>query len=182
MLQEILNEVRDMNKGHYSMLPFAGSTGLVVVTGTGANLDFPDVVVSGIEVSKNAIKRADATLVVGGTFDTSASENQIKIGTTDAIYVKKSSDDWPVAISAIPVPALSFQTKASDYGAGGVIPGNTDIKDILFDEVNGTYNFRTDETNFTKAIEATGGDLELLTVLIIMRIWWARDVLRAATG
>jgi len=51
-----------------------------------------------------------------------------------------------------------------------VVFGATDIKGVV--TVDGIYNFRSDETNETKGVEATGGDLELLDVSIVVRVWF----------
>jgi len=148
---------------------WAGSTAKVVVPGTGADLDFPSVVIAGIPDGVT-LKRVDAVLVVGFTLDSSTAENQIKAGTTDAIHVLASGGSWANCISAIPVPALSYETPASGYGGGGPIFGNTDIKATVTG--NGTWLFRSEETSKTKAIEATGGNLELHVVSIVVRAWW----------
>jgi len=166
----IMQYIKQLVTQNVSMMTFSGTSAVVVVPAVGADLDFPDVVIAGLPSGCN-ILRVDATLVVGSTFDTSAAENQIKTGTTDAIYVKKSSGAWGTDdISAIPVTALAFETEASKYGGGGIIPGNTDIKSEV--DGNGTYNFRSEETNRTKGIEATGDTLELHTVNIIVRVWF----------
>jgi hypothetical protein len=150
-------------------MSWAGTLAKVIVPGTGADLDFPDVVVAGIPTGVT-LKRATCALVVGFTLDTSTAENQIKTGTTDDIRIMLAGGSWGTNdLLAIPVPALSFETKLSDYGAGGPIFGNTDIKAII---ANGTFNFRSEETNRTKAIEATGASLELHMVSIIISAWW----------
>lgn len=38
--------------------------------------------------------------------------------------------------------------------------------------VDGTYNFRSEETNEGKGVEATGGTLELLDVTAVIRVWF----------
>lgn len=157
-------------KNGIHMMQFAGNSAVVVVTGTGTDLDFPSVTIAGIP-SGATLLRVDAILAVGSTFDTSASENQIKTGTTDYIHVKKSTGAWGTDdIQAIQVPALAFETGADAYGSGGVIFGNTDLKSEV--DGNATYNFRSEETNASEAIEATGGNLELHTVSIIVRVWF----------
>ena len=150
-------------------MSWAGTLAKVIVPGTGADLDFPDVVVAGIPTGVT-LKRATCALIVGFTLDSSGSENQIKTGTTDDIRIMLAGGSWGTNdLLAIPVPALSFETKLSDYGAGGPIFGNTDIKAII---ANGTFNFRSEETNRTKAIEATGASLELHMVSIVASAWW----------
>lgn len=165
----VMAYVKQLITQNSTMKIFAGSTGVVTVPGTGADLDFPNVVVQNLPTGVNVVY-ADAVLVVGSTLDSSASENQIKTGTTDAIYVKASAGSWGSNdISAIPVPALSFETEASKYGGGGVVWGNTNLSSVITG--NGTYNFRSEETNRTKGLEATGASLELHTVSIVVRLW-----------
>lgn len=165
----VMAYIKQLITQNAAMKIFAGNTGVVVVPGTGADLDFPDVVVAGLPTGVHVVY-ADAVLVVGSTYDVSGSENQIKTGTTDAIYVMLDGATWGTNdISAIPVPALSFETAASSYGSGGAVWGNTDISSVITG--NGTYNFRSEETNRTKGLEATGTSLELHTVSIIVRVW-----------
>ena len=151
-------------------MTWAGNLAKVVVPGTGADLDFPSVVVAGIPEGITLL-RVEAMLVVSATLDSSSSENQIATGTTDAIYVKVSTGSWGTDdISAIPIEALSFETGADAYGNGGVVYGATDIKAVV--SGNGTYNFRSEETNRSEGIEATGASLELHTVAVVIRAWW----------
>ena len=154
-----------------AMMTFASATDdIIVIPGTGADLDFPSVVIAGIPDGAT-ILRVDMALVIGGLFDTSAAENQIKTGTTDELHVKKSTGAWGTDdIPCLDFTALGLQVKASEYRGGAVLFGATDIKSEV--EGNGTYNFQSNETNRTKAVEATGATLELLDVTIVVRVWF----------
>lgn len=162
-----------LNRDRPNMIFPSASLAIVVIPGTGADLAFPDVVVAGLP-SGITIAKADLVLVIGGLFDTSSAENQIKVGTTDQIFVKKAADAWsdgsPKVIPALTFTALGLQVDADAYRGGPVLFGATDIKGVV--TVDGTYNFRSDETNETKGVEATGGTLELLDVTAVIRVWF----------
>jgi len=157
-----------------SLMMFASAMeDIIVIPGTGADLDFPSVVVAGLPTDCN-ILRVDMALVIGGLFDTSAAENQIKTGTTDQLFVKLSTDAWTggagVVDKCLDFTALSLQVDADAYRGGCVLYGATDIKAVI--DANGTYNFRSEETNKTKGVEATGGPIELLHVTTVVRVWF----------
>lgn len=156
------------------MMFSSAPSSIVVIPGTGADLDFPSVTVAGLPAGCN-ILRVDMSLVIGALFDTSASENQIKTGTTDQLFVKLSSDAWSggagVVDKCLDFPALGLQVGAGAYRAGAILEGATDIKAVV--DANGTYNFRSEETNKTKGVEATGASLELLDVSTLIRVWFS---------
>ena len=162
-----------LNRDRPNMLFPSASLAIVVIPGTGADLAFPDVVVAGLP-SGITIAKADLVLVIGGLFDTSSAENQIKAATTDQIFVKKAADAWsdgsPKVIAALTFTALGLQVDADAYRGGPVLFGATDIKGVV--TVDGTYNFRSDETTETKGVEATGASLELLDVTAVIRVWF----------
>ena len=142
----------------------------IVVIPVGADLDFPSVVVAGIP-SGASIFRADMVLAIGGLFDTSSAENQIKTGTTDELQVKVSTGSWVTNdIPCLYFPALGLQVDADAYRGGAVLFGATDIKSVVVG--NGTYNFRSVETTTLKGVEATGATIELLDVTTIIRVWF----------
>lgn len=147
---------------------------IVVIPAAGANLDFPSVIVAGLPADCN-ILRVDMILFIGALFDTSGAENQIKAATTDQLFVKLSTDGWDggagVVDKCLDFPALGLQVGADAYRGGAVLMGATDIKAVV--DGNGTYNFRSEETNKTKGVEATGASLELLDVSILIRIWFS---------
>lgn len=145
----------------------------VIIPGTGADLDFPSVVVAGLP-SGITIARVDYVLVIGALFDTSSSENQIKTGTTDQIFVKKAATAWsagsPTVIPCLEFEALSLEVAADGTRGGAPLFGAIDVKGVV--TVDGTYNFRSEETNETKGVEATGATIELHDVTSVIRVWF----------
>ena len=143
---------------------------IIVVTASGADLAFPDVVVSGLPTGATLVS-VELLLVIGGLFNTSASENQIKAATTDSLWIKLSGGSWGTDdIEALVFKALSLQTEASKYRGGPVVWGTIDVKAEVTG--NGTYNIASRETNRTKGVEATGATLELHDVTTILDVWW----------
>ena len=143
---------------------------IIVIPGTGADLDFPSVAVAGIPTGAN-ILRADMALVIGGLFDTSTAENQIKVATSDQLQVKVSTGSWVANdIPCLEFEALGLQVGASAYGSGAVLWGAIDIKSVVTG--NATYNFRSVETTTLKGVESTGGGLELHNVSIVIRVFF----------
>ena len=89
---------------------------------------------------------------------------------TIKLRVKESVDTWgDHDIECLAFTALSLQVDADAYRGGTVLFGGTDIKSVVTG--NGTYNFRSEETNRTKGVIATGANLELLDVQTFSRIW-----------
>lgn len=162
-----------INRDRPSMIFPSVPSAIVVIPATGDDLDFPSVVVAGLPASIT-IARVDYVVVIGALFDTSSSENQVKTGTTDQIFVKLSTDGWddtsPKCIPALEFTALSLQVPDDGYRGGPLLFGSIDIK--LTVTANGTYNFRSEETNKSKGVESTGGGLELLDVTSIIRVWF----------
>lgn len=160
-------------RGRPSMFFPSVTKAKVIIPGTGADLDFPDVVVAGLP-SGITIARVDYALAIGAILDTSTAENQIKTGTTDQIFVKKAATAWsagsPTVIACLEFEALSLEVGASAYRGGPPLYGAIDIKGVV--TVDGTYNFRSEETNETKGVEATGATIELLDVTSIIRVWF----------
>lgn len=153
-----------------SMMQFASEAdGILVVTNAAADLDFPNVEVSGLP-SGITIVRVTALVIISALFDTSSAENQMSVA-DGAIRVKKSTGAWGTDdLSAIDVAQNSLQVDADAYRGGAVLFGSTDIKS----EVDGdaTYNFRSEETNRGDAIAATGANLELLDVVSVLRFFF----------
>lgn len=149
----------------------AGATNsdIVVVPAVAADLDFPDVVVANLP-SGLTIARADIVLVIGALFDTSSSENQIAAA-SKTIRVKKSTGAWGTDdIVALTFSQNALQVDADAYRGGPLLFGATDIKAEM--DGNATYNFRSEETNRSQGITATGASLELLDVSVIIRVWF----------
>ncbi len=143
---------------------------IIVIPASGADLTFPNVVVSGLPTGATLVS-VELLLVIGAVFDTSAAENQIKTGTTDSLWIKVSGGSWGSDdIEALVFKALSLQTAASATRGGAVVWGAIDVKSEVTG--NGTYNIASRETNRTKGVEATGGTLELHDVTTILDVWW----------
>ncbi|GAI96076.1 unnamed protein product [marine sediment metagenome] len=162
-----------LNRDRPSMLFPSATQAIVVIPGTGDDLEFPTVIVAGLPEGIT-IKRADLVLIIGALLDTSTAKNQIKTGTADKIFVKKDADNWsdgtPKVIAALTFTQLSLQVDGSAYRGGPVLFGATDIKGVV--TANGTYNFRSDETTEEKGVEATAGTIELLDVTAVIRVWF----------
>ena len=171
-LRQLLRANRARN---ISPMTFPSKTAaIIVIPAVGADLDFPSVTVADLPAGCN-ITRVDMVLFIGALFDTSGAENQIKVGTTDQLFVKRAADGWDggagVVDKCLDFLALGLQVDAGSYRGGTVLMGATDIKAVV--DGNGTYNFRSEETNKAKGVEATGVSLEMLDVSILVRIWFS---------
>jgi len=158
-----------LNRDRPDMIFPSAPAAIVVIPGTGADLNFPNVTVEDLP-SGLSIARADYVLIIGALLDTSGSENQIKTGTTDGIYVQANGGDWSSGLLALTFTALGLQVDGNAYRGGTVIFGAIDISATVTG--NGTYNFRSDESVKSKGVEATAGTIELLDVTSIIRIWF----------
>jgi len=143
---------------------------IIVIDSTASDIDFPSVVVAGLPTGAT-ILRVDVFVSIGAIFDTSAAENQIKTGTTDELRVKLAAGAWGTDdVQALVFPALGLQVDADAYRGGTVLFGGVDVKSEVTG--NGTYNFRSEETEASKGVESTGDSLELLDVQTFIRIWF----------
>lgn len=143
---------------------------IIVIPATGADLTFPNVIISGLPTGATLIS-VELLLVIGSIFDTSAAENQVKTGTTDSLWIKASGGSWGTDdIEALVFKALSLQVAASATRGGPVVWGSIDVKSEVTG--NGTYNIASRETNRTKGVESTGATLELHDVTTILDVWW----------
>ncbi|MBW2674252.1 MAG: hypothetical protein JRD89_12700 [Deltaproteobacteria bacterium] len=141
----------------------------LTVGATAADLDFPDVVVSGLP-SGATIKRAVAILTARAIKDTSGSDNYIDQA-NKTLRVKKSTGTW----GTDDIVAITFDQN-SLYCAGGTkepgiaIIGSQDVKAEV--DGDGTYNFRSDQTNRSDAISALADSLELYDLQVGIRIFF----------
>jgi len=144
---------------------------IVVLPAVAADLDFPSVVIADLP-SGLTIARADLVLVTGALFDTSSAENQVDQA-AKTIRVKLSTGAW--ATPADQIAALTFalnalQTAADGTRGGPALFGGIDISSIVTG--NGTYNFRSEETNNGEGVTVTGASLEMHDVFSIIRVWY----------
>jgi hypothetical protein len=145
----------------------ATPSAIIAIPATAADLTFPSVVVVGIPAGATLL-RVEAILVIGALLDTSTAENQVN-ASSKTLRVKKAAGSW----GTDDVVALTFthdglQCKASEYGGGRVLFGGTDVKSEV--DGNATYNFASEQTNRTDAVSATGNNLELLDVSVLLDV------------
>jgi len=159
-----------LNRGRPNMLfPSAIPKAIIAIPAVAADLDFPDVVVAGLP-SGLTIAKADIALVIGALFDTSAAENQIAAA-SKTLRVKVSGGAWGTDdIVALTFVQNALQVDGDAYRGGTVLFGGTDIKSKL--TADGTYNFRSEQTQRSDAVVATGANLELLDVSVVVRVWF----------
>lgn len=160
-----------LNRQRPNMIFTSEVTPIIILPAAAADLDFPSVVVSGLPAGIT-IAKADFVLVIGSLLDTSAAENQIDQA-AKTIRCKLSTGDW--ATPADQIVALTFgnnglQCGASAYRGGCPLFGAADIKSIV--TADGTYNFRSEETNNSEGVTVTGASLECLDVSSIIRVWF----------
>jgi len=141
----------------------------ITVSSTASDINFPDVVVSGLP-SGATIKRAVVILTVRAIEDTSGSDNYINQA-SKTLRVKKSDGSWGVD----DLVGITFDQN-SLYCAGGTkepglaLIGSHDVKAEV--DGDGTYNFRSDQSNRSDAITVLGDDLELYDVQVGLRIFF----------
>lgn len=161
-----------INRDRPSMIfPAAAPKSIIAIPAVGnvADLAFPDVVVASLP-SGLTIARADIALVIGALFDTSTAENQIAAA-SKKLRVKLSTGAWGTDdIVALTFIQNTLQVDADAYRGGVVLFGGTDIKSVV--AANGTFNFRSDQTERSDAVIATGDTLEMLDVSIVIRVWF----------
>jgi hypothetical protein len=144
----------------------------VIIPAVATDLDFPSVTIpaSGIPTG-SIITSVRAIIKWRKQVDTSTALNKIS-ASSKTIRVKKSTGTWGVDdIVAINVPNNSLSTDASATEGGDLITGTSDIKAEV-DAINATYNFRSEETNRTDAIIATGASLTLVDVQTALIVRW----------
>jgi len=142
---------------------------IVTLPAVADDLDFPSVVVDDLPTGLS-VARADLVLVIGGLFDTSGSENQIDQA-SKTIRVKASDGSWGTDdIVALTFALNALQTAGDAYRGGPVLFGGIDISSVVTG--NGTYNFRSENTNRSEGVTVTGASLEALDVFSIIRVWF----------
>lgn len=159
-----------LNRQRPNML-FASEGGYapIAVPAVAADLAFPSVVVADLPAGIT-IARTDIVLVIGSLFDTSAAENQVAAA-AKTLRIKVSTGAWGTDdIVALTFQQNALQVDGDAYRGGPVLFGATDVSAVVTG--NGTYNFRSDQTNRADAVVATGASLELLDVSIVVRVWF----------
>jgi len=161
-----------LNRDRPSMLfPSVLPKAIIAVPAVGnvADLDFPDVVITGLP-SGITIARADLVLIIGALLDTSTAENQIAAA-DKKLRIKLSTGAWGTDdMVALTFVQNSLQVDASAYRGGTVLFGAIDVKTKV--TADGTYNLRSEQTERSDAVIATGDTLELLDVSAVIRVWF----------
>jgi len=162
-----------LNRDRPSMLfPSALPKAIIAVPAVGnvADLDFPDVVIAGLPAGIT-IARADLVLIIGALFNISEAENQIAAA-DKKLRIMISTGAWGTNdIVALTFVENSLQCDASAYRGGTVLFGAIDIKSVIT-IADGTYKLRSEQTERTDAVIATGDTLELLDVSAVIRVWF----------
>lgn len=141
----------------------------ITVPGVAADLDFPDVVVSGLPEGFRII-RAIAFLKFRAIRDISGVDNYIDLA-GKAIRVKKSTGTWGIDdLIAINFDLNQWYVAANQKESGDVCFGDNDLKSEV-DSV-ATYNFRSEQTNRGDAISALANSLELYDVQMGLRVYF----------
>ena len=141
---------------------------LITIAAVAADLDFPNVVVESLPYGFSII-RVIPMLKIKALNDTSGADNKINAA-SKTIRVKVSTGAWGTNdIIAIDFTNGQWYTVASTKEGGDVMVGDNDIKSVVTG--NGTYNFRSEQTNRADAILALGASLELYEVQVGARVY-----------
>lgn len=166
------SDLEDILERKYPFLDFwSAPEDKITVAGAAANLDFPNVVVSGFPATAT-IKRVVVILTIRALLDTSAADNYIDQA-AKTLRVKKSTANWATgSLVGITFAQNSLYCVASAKEAGPVIIGSHDVKGTPGVDGDATYNFRSEETSHGEAISALANDLELYDVQVGLRVFY----------
>lgn len=140
----------------------------VTVTNSAADLDFPDIVVSGLPSGLTLIA-VHFVLAIANLKDTSAAANYINAA-SKSLRLKPDAGTWLAnSVIGLTLDQNSLYVSASGERGGPVLFG-PDIKTNI--SADGTYNVRSEETNHGDAIVAAGADLELHDVDVGLRFYF----------
>lgn len=155
----------------YPFLDFwSAPADLVTVTSTPTDIDFPNIVVSGLP-SGLTIQRVVLIFTCRAIKDTSAVANYIN-GASKTIRIKKSTSSWGSQdLVGITFDNQSLYCDASTKESGLPIIGDTDVKAEV--DGNATYNVESNQTNRSDAIVALGNDLEIYDVQVGVRVYYS---------
>ena len=163
--------VSQFEVGSYAMSFWSTVADKITVPGVAADIDFPNVVVSGLP-DDMIIKRVYAILFARAIEDDSASDNAIN-GASKTIRTKLSTGAW----GTDDIVALTFDDNqlycvASTKENGFVMVGSADLDSKVVGD--GTYNFRSEETNRSDAIVVDANNLYLYDVQVGLVIEFER--------
>jgi len=164
------SDLEDILERKYPFLDFwSAPADKVTIAGAAADLDFPDVEVSGLP-SGATLKRVVVILTIRAILDTSASDNYIDEA-SKTLRVMKSTGAWGTDdVIGITFDQNSLYCVASTKEAGPAIIGAHDVKGEVDEDA--TYNFRSEQTENLDAISALADSLELYDVQIGLRVFY----------
>jgi hypothetical protein len=149
----------------------------ITIGTTGADKDFPDVVVAAQGSARglplNAIATEAYLLMMFDTVDTSAAANYIKTAGDD-IRVMIDGQAWTDAPIAYTSVVKDWYTPASGMASHAIIGGANVVLATYGVTTTGvgTYHVGTDETAATKGLEAQGASLVMYNVRTGLRIYY----------
>ncbi len=142
---------------------WSNSDDVISLPAVAADIDLPNVVVSGIPTGV-ALVRVVAILKVRAIENTNAGGANAIVG-AQAIRVKKSTGAWGVDdLAAIDLPDNLWTVAASTRESGDVLVGDNDVKSEV--DGDGTYNLRFENALVDLA------SLQLNDVLIGLRFYF----------
>lgn len=167
----VLNNITDALARKYPFIDFwSAPDDNITVTNVAADLDFPNITISGLP-SGLTIQKVVLILTVRALLDTSGSDNYIN-GASKTIRVKKSTGAWGTDdIVAITFANQSLYTVASNKEPGVVLVGTAELSSEV--DGNATYNIRSEQTNRSDAIVALGANLELYDIQVGLRVFYS---------
>jgi hypothetical protein len=145
-------------------------TNKITIASAADDLDFPDIVVSGLPTGFTA-QRVVLILAVRALNDTSGADNYINAA-NKTLRIKKSTGIWGTDdVAGITFANQSFYCRASSKEPGPVIVGATDIKSNV--DGNATYNVMSNQTQRGDAILALANNLELYDIQVGIRVFYS---------
>ena len=142
----------------------------ITVPGVAADIDFPDVVVSGLP-DDMTIKRVYAILFARAIEEDSGSDNAIN-GASKTIRVKTGGAWGTDDIVALTFDDNQLYCVASTKENGFVMVGSADLKAKVTGDA--TYNFRAEQSTRTDAIVVDAASLYLYDVQVGLVIEFER--------
>ena len=133
----------------------------VTINATAADKALGDIVVAGIPAGAT-IQRAILTLIIRAVENTSGSANEINIGLSQHIQIRKAASTY---IDAIPLIDQMISVAATTRDGNVVIGGTIDVKSEV--DGNATYNVQWEDA------DALAADLILHDVQTILRIYFS---------
>lgn len=148
---------------------WSATSATVTVTNAAADLDFPNVTVANFP-SGATILRVVALLKCRALNNTNAAANNLTGAKT--LRIKASTGAWGTNdIVAISFVASQWPLAASTKEGGDSVVGTADLSSVVTG--NGTFNFRSEQTNRAEAIVAAQSNIVLDDVQVALRLYFS---------